>query len=409
MSESQDIRKIKAGIAGLKRGQRLIDYYVSDEYSIKLESLLASIESVSVEPRQGVELVAAFIETDNAVLGRADDSNGSIGMVYRMDACELFLHYATLCDDKTWLCDLLLRLYKDDQYGVRDGLVGTSAHFLPEPLLRKLVDEFWLKADKASSEYQKRHWLAGVEMTARQLKDARLFEKARLNSCPKLSTAACLNIAEVYFESGEAGVALTWLEKVLPDETFMVDERDRLLLKICKDQGNIDRAEDTAWRIFRRCRHEETLSMLMGVVGEDEREQIVETEAAEILSSSELDHSDLDFLFETKRIDDAEQYVRERHQQLNGDYYPDLLTWVKQFEAEDKLLVTSLIYRALLDSILRRRKSKNYHHGVRYLRRLDLLATQVNDWKELPDHQEYKSRLLDEHKRKVSFWGRYNK
>ncbi|MCD6249550.1 MAG: hypothetical protein J7J98_04375 [candidate division Zixibacteria bacterium] len=409
MSDMQSIRKIRAGIAGLKRGQWFIDYYESGEYSIKLESLLASIERVSVEPRQGVELVAAFIETDSAVLGRADDSNGSIGGVYRMDACDLFLHYATQCDDKAWLCDLLLHLYKHDEYGVRDSLIATSAHFLPEELLRKLVDEFWLMAGKASSEYQKQHWLLGIEMVARQLKDARLFEKAQCASSPQLPTAACFNIAEVYFESGEAGVALTWLEKVSPDETFMVDERDRLLLKIHRDQENIDKAEETAWRIFRRYRHKETLSMLMGVVGEDKREQIVEMEAVEILSSSDLDCSDVDFLFEMKRIDDAEQYVRERQEQLNGDYYPDLLTWAKQFEADEKSLVTILIYRALLDSILRRRKSKNYHHGVRYLRKLDLLATQVNDWKELPDHQEYKSRLLDEHKRKVSFWGRYNK
>ena len=409
MSESLSIRKIKARIAGLKRGQRFIDYYESGEYACKLESLLHEIEVPSIDPQQSLKLVAAFLETDNAVLGRADDSNGSIGDVYRFDACDLFLHYATQCDDKVWLCDLLLHLYKHDEYGVRDSLVATSALFLPEQLLRKLVDKFWLLAEQASGEYQKRHWIAGIEMIARQLKDARLFEKARLSMWPELSTAACFNIAEVYFESGEASVALTWLEKVSPDETFMADERDRLLLKIGSELGNRDNAEETAWRIFRRCRHEQTLSMLLGVVGHDKQKQIIDSEAAEILSSTELDHSDVYFLFEMKRVDDAERYVRERHEQLNGDYYPDLLTWAKQFEADEKLVVTSLIYRALLESILRRRKSTTYHHGVRYLRRLDQLASRVSDWNELSNHEEYKSQLLDDHKRKVSFWARYNK
>lgn len=407
MSESDSIKKIKARIAGLRRGRRFIDYRESGEYALKLESLLTSLESVLVEPRQGLELVAAFIETDGVVLGRADDSNGSIGDVYRIDACDLFLHYATQCDDKEWVCDLLLQLYEHDEFGVRDSLIATVAQFLPETLLRKLVGEFWLKTGKASGEYRNLHWLIGIEMIARQLKDARLFEKARLSMWPELSTAACSDIAEAYLESGDAGIALKWLEKVSPDDTFKDDERDRLLLKVCSELGNRDRAVETAWRIFRRCRHEETLSILMGVIGDGKREQIIDSEAEEILSSSELHHSDVDFLLVMKRIDEAERYVRERHEQLNGNYYPDLLKWAKQFEANGRTLVTSLIYRALLESILRRRKSTIYSHGVRYLRNLDLLASKVNDWKELPDHLEYKSQLHDEHKRKVSFWARY--
>jgi len=145
------------------------------------------------------------------------------------------------------------------------------------------------------------------------------------------------------------------------------------------------------------------------VIGQDKREQIVDSETAKILSSYRLDHLDVYSLIEMKRVAAAEQYIKERYEQLNGDYYYDLLAWTKQFEIEEKLLVTSLIYRALLESILRRRKSTTYHHGVRYLRKLDRMASQVNDWEGMLDHQEYKSQLIDKHKRKVSFWSRYNK
>ena len=45
-------------------------------------------------------------------------------------------------------------------------------------------------AERETDECMKRHWLFRVESLARQMRDAPLFEKARLAAWPELSTAA---------------------------------------------------------------------------------------------------------------------------------------------------------------------------------------------------------------------------
>jgi hypothetical protein len=72
-------------------------------------------------------------------------------------------------------------------------------------------------------------------------------------------------------------------------------------------------------------------------------------------------------------------------------------------------LTASLFYRALLDSILRRGQTKTYGHGARYLRKLDLLAKTVNDWKEMKPHAGDTAQIKQKHGRKTSLWARYDK
>ena len=80
-------------------------------------------------------------------------------------------------------------------------------------------------------------------------------------------------------------------------------------------------------------------------------------------------------------------------------------------ELIERLLASSdekiLHLRALLDSILQRAQSKYYHHGVRYLRKLDHLALKIQDWQNLGSHEAYKAAVAEQHARKRSFWGQY--
>ena len=409
MANTDAVKLIKSKLAGLKRGRRFIEYRESNAFALELEHLLEEIDRVAESPRQGVELVAAFIQTDNAVLGRADDSNGSIGDVYRMFACDSFIHHATQCEDKEWLYDLTIRLYMQDEFGVRDSIIANSVSFLPESYLRRMVDEFWALGKKEAGELRRYHWYLAIESIARQLKDPPLFEKACRARSPQLSTAAHRDIAEVYFECGYPLVALQWLDKVPSDETFQLDEREKLLLKVLTELGEKVRAEEVAWRIFRRSRSEARLSLLLNVIGEAERQRVIDEEACVIVQSPRLNYVNAAFLLELERFDDAERYVTERFDQLDGNYYNQLLPWAKTFEKQERFLVATVLYRALLESILRRGISKYYTYGVRYLRKLDDLAQHVDDWGGQPNHHDYKMNLLLDHKLKRSFWARYER
>jgi hypothetical protein len=269
----------------LKRGRRFIEYRESNAFALELESILEDIDTLAESPRQGVELVATFIQTDNAVLGRADDSNGSIGDVYRIFACDSFVRHASQCEDREWLYNIVLKLYAKDEYGVRDSVIANAAGFLPESYLRRMVDEFWSLGDREPNEYKRYHWYGAIEDIARQLKDPPLFEKACRAMRPQLSTAAHRDIAEVYFECGYPLVALQWLDKVPSGETFQLDEREQLLLKVLTELGEKGRAEEVAWRICRRSRSKARLSLLLRVIGESQHERVVDSEIALVQES----------------------------------------------------------------------------------------------------------------------------
>jgi hypothetical protein len=404
---AENIRRYKAKLAGLRRMRRSMGWRESGAFARELGDLLEDLKAAVDDPYVGAELVAAFYEVDGAIFDHCDDSVGDIGDIFRYDARDLFVLYAARCEDKPRLADLVCKLIQNDDYGVRDALLDRAADYLPEPVMRQLTDRFWQMAKRETDEYQARHWLFGIESLARQLKDAPLFEKARKAAWPELSTAAYLDIGQVYLESGDAETALSWLERIRNGETFEVDERDRLLLAVYEKLGKRRKHAEIAWRIFRRYRNEDTLKRLLAVIGEDQRNDVIDKEAKAILQSEQLSCSDAAFLIQNGRIHDAETYLLMLANQLDGDFYVSLLPLAETMEKKGRVLAASIIYRALLDSILRRAQSRYYHHGVRYLKKLDLLAGRVDDWRRFPTHEGYTEKLRQRHGRKRSFWSRY--
>ena len=404
----ENVSRFKSKLAALKRRRRFIGWSESSAYARELIDLLGDLKAGVEDPKLGAELVADFYQTDQSIFEQCDDSNGSIGDVFRHDARELFVHYAAQCDEKAWLTRLVLQVSEQDDYGVRDTLVNCASAFLPEPCLRDLADRFWQLGGQETEDHSQRHWTLLVESVARQIKDAPLFEKARRQAWPELPIAACIDIAEVYFDTGEAETALAWLKRIPADESFKADERDQLLIKVFGSLGNQQAATEFAWRIFRRHRSEKNLATLLSLIGEDQRDKVIMDESVLIQDSASLSYSDVTFLLQAGKVSDAERYLLTHKDQLNGDLYYTLLPLAEAMEQAGRLLVESLIYRALLDSILRRAQSKYYHHGIRYLKKLENLAPGIADWGKSSSHGDYFSELRQAHGRKSSFWSRYS-
>jgi hypothetical protein len=181
------------------------------------------------------------------------------------------------------------------------------------------------------------------------------------------------------------------------------------LLEVYRRLGEQKKQTEVAWRIFRRSRCEESLHELLAVIGPDRRERVVADEVGLILAEENLSLSDLTFLIELGRLSDAEDYLLQRADRINGDLYGCLLPQAKTLDAGGCPLAATLIYRALLNSILERAQSRIYSHGVRYLKKLDALAKSISDWRGMEDHAAYTARLRDNHIRKRAFWSRYEK
>ncbi len=406
-SPKENTERFEKKLSEIKRSRRFISIRESAHFADELAGLLQDLKAGVSDPLTGVELVASFYKTDNGALSNCDDSNGYVGNIYRYEAKELFALYASQCEDKEKIKDIVLKLNEKDDYGVRDSVIHCAKEYLPENSIRSMIKTFQGLADKAPDEYKKRHWLLLIESLARQIKDAKLFEKTCLASWPKLSTAACIDISRVYLESGDVQTALLWVNNISEGETFQAYERDQLLIDIYSQLGDVEKLTEVLYRGFRSHHSTERLEKLLDVIGIDKKEDVINQELSSILQNERLSLADARFLIVNGKIDEAEKYLLERAGQLDGDLYDHLLSLAKNMETEGRNLVATIIYRSLLDSILKRGYTKAYVHGIRYLKKMDKLAVSLANWKNLEDHKTYKDRIYQQHRLKKSFWSKY--
>ncbi len=401
-------KNIKSSLSALKRSRRFVRWGESAGLARELRELLQQIEDQVEEAQTGCKLTADFYTTDRSIFDRCDDSSSHVGDVYRYEACELFVSYAKRCADKSWLAKLILKTSLKDDYGVRDALVKSAAEFLPEAQLRWLIDQYQHLATEEAEEYPRRYWLHQVESLARQLKDAPLFEQTRRAAWgDEPGTGAHIDIARVYLECGKEQTALDWLERIPAGDGYRQEQRDELLLTIFDRQGNKQQQAEVARRSFRRQRSRIGFERWIEIVGEEQRNELLTREVRIILDAPLLSLTDAVFLADMEQWDAAESYLQAHAMQLNGDLYQFLVPLADTFASLARPLTASLLYRALLDSILRRARTTTYGHGARYLHKLDLLAKTVSDWSDIEPHTVYVEQLRQKHGRKTSFWSRY--
>lgn len=339
----ENIQRFKKKLSSLRRSRRFVDWRGSSGFARELEMLLQDLEAGVTDPVTGIELVAAFYETDEGVLGHCDDSSGHVSDVFRYDAKELFVKYASRCAAKEKIADIVLKLNLKDNYGIRDTLIDCAEECLPESSVRSMISVLQKRVDKENDEFRKRHHLMLIESLARQIKDAKLFEQTRIASWGKRSTAAFIDIARVYLESGAVDTAYSWLMKIPKGGTFQAYERDQLLLEIYRKQDNTEKLIELLYEQFNFSHSSNTLQALLDVIGHDKRDKVIRDEVALILQSSTLKESDAEFLISIDKIDEAEIYLLGRAEQLDGDNYGSLLSLAKSMELESRNLVASLM------------------------------------------------------------------
>ena len=118
----------------------------------------------------------------------------------------------------------------------------------------------------------------------------------------------------------------------------------------------------------------DTLQALLDFIGLNKKDEAAAYEFEQIFKSDRLRESDAEFLIAVGKIDEAEVYLLKCADQFDGNHYSSLLSPAETRESENRHLVTSLIYRSLLISILEHGYTKAYPHGIKYLKKLDKLA-----------------------------------
>lgn len=115
----------------------------------------------------------------------------------------------------------------------------------------------------------------------------------------------------------------------------------------------------------------------------------------------------LQFFLDWPRLDLAAKLITTHpHRWDGGDWH--ILPKVAGLLEHEHPLASTILYRALLDDILDRARSKAYGHGAKYLGKLALLAGEADPIRPsgMVDHATYLARLKTAHPRKSGFWAR---
>jgi hypothetical protein len=404
-SKSENVFLFKQKLKELVSEDEFISWNDSDSFAHELSDVLEDIKKGASSPEAGLELVADFFRIDDHVFERVDDSSGCIGDVFVYEALDLFSKYASQIKDKSKIISTIVELVGNDNYGVRGCLLENAHNFFNRSELRLFFDAVQTRAKEHKGEHCPWSWK--LTSIAKQMKDAPLFERlTRELFGDKLDGKSIVEIASVYFESGDVDKAQSLIDGVPDKDSFSSHEKAELQKKILRKTKKIDQLADILMREFRSHYSEDTLKELLAVVGGARKNEICREAIDDILKSKDWDPSHAEFLIYCRANEEAETYLLKHANSFDGDRYYSLLPIAKSMGARKKYLVASLIYRALLNSILARAKSKYYHHGAEYFQKLGDLSHKVSNWSKFSSHSDYVQGLKKTHARKPAFWSR---
>jgi hypothetical protein len=408
-SDTQAAKNFKKAVTAAKNRRDMFWRSQAPELALMITGALEQLKETIKDPQVGVSALIDFYKRDNEIFERCDDSFGNVGDVFRITAAKMFAEYASQCASKDGIADEVLALQEDDDYGVRDVLIDKFSCFLDKDGIKRIVAILEKKASSEQDIIDQRSWLFMIESLAQQIKDGALFERTRERNWRGLNSRAYIDIAKVYFSSGDALMAHDRLQKASEHSSFDDFEYAELFRDVCRALGKTEEVNKISWDIFRQHRCMETLNELMAQIGEGKRAETIYKEVELIMVAKGLNVTDAKFLIEIGEVACAQDYIIERREQLDGDQYYHLPPLAENLEAKGLYLTAVVIYRALLEANLVRALSKYYSHGVRYLRRLDALANQVSDWKGIEPHADYAKKIKQLHGRKPSFWAKYER
>lgn len=203
---------------------------------------------------------------------------------------------------------------------------------------------------------------------AAQLYDIELYEHLILNTFGRLHQKALFTLAEMHIAREEFEEAQGRLEEIGPGYNH---QRNLLLREVYQGLGDTERVVALCKESFDHSKSKEDFEELVAAAGEDLRQQIMKSEVAKIEATHIFQLNDLCFLIDTECYENAERYLLCRADQVDGDQFHSLYPAAEILLARGHLLGATLLFRRLLESILRRGQVKAYDHGIDFLFILD--------------------------------------
>ena len=422
-------REVGKRLATIARSRSFVDWQTRRALVADLETQRrAIVEQVAArDPSAALDLMWRFLELAGPVLGRCDDSSGTVIGVFEAAVDDLGkIALAAKAAPKA-LADRAYRALIDNGYGQHDDLITALVPALGKAGLEHLKQRMialageptrrppdgerrvvgWgmdgaLYADEIEESSRKTAARLALKDIADAQGDVDAFigqyeEKTR--KVPRIAA----EIAERLLAAGRADEALDLLDAAEHDQrSWPVFEWEDARIGALDALGRNGEAQAARWACFERALSASHLRAHLDRLADFDDVVAEKRAISHALAYPSLLQA-LAFLAAWPALNEAARLVIERSAELDGDAYEILTPAAERLFAKHPLAAT-LLLRAMIDFSLQRARSSRYRHAARHLMDCATLAAAIEDFGALETHEAYVARLRREHGRKAAFW-----
>jgi hypothetical protein len=379
---------------------------------------------------EALDLLWRFMALAEPIHDRCDDSNGTVGEVFRLACRDLGAFAAEVKPDPIDLADRIYDALIENGFGQFDDLIEVCAPALGDGGLNRLKQRMReLAAQPARRPPAKERVTIGWSSSGPIFADE-IAESGRKNAARMAlkDIAALQRDADAYIamygesERKAPGIATNLARQLLaagrPEEALaMLDAADRprrpafgewdfsfdeTRIDALDALGRTEEAQAARWAGFEKTLSADFLRAYLKKLPDFD-----DVEAEERAMEHALRHprrlDALAFLIDWPALDRAAKLVLELAGKLDGDSYEILTPAADALSARYPLAAT-LALRAMIDFTLTHGRTTRYRHAARHLMECASLVSTVGDYGSIETHQAYVARLKKEHGRKHGFW-----
>lgn len=403
-------------VTGIKNGKRFISYYEANAFTAQLDSILSKVDGylATQAPDLAIKLCKRFIEIDEKLFERIDDSNGCLGSFY-YDVFEVLDKAFSFSDEAPQaIADYILSIYFNDAYGNRGAIVDCLKLCLTEPVITAFETALpYIKSPDTTPEFNRDHpnWDFDAYMhnhrvisIHKKIADKRqdVDRYIELVNLDKVNDKDICEITKRLNGAFRSEEAISWLKKI-NDNSFDSYTRDKLLIEAYMLEGDVQQAKTVIWNNFKNSLAVEKYFEYLKLADESEKEDAAKEALQLAKDSSRLD-SAFKFLQDLQEFDAIEQLYFAREEEVDGSDYSVYRKLSTELNKQGKSLIATLLRRKLVEDVLAAARSKSYKYAASDLKLASDFAQNITDWKGYPTQADFLDKLRSQHPRKMSFW-----
>ncbi len=410
-------------ITTLRTARSFIDWQKQRDFvkDLDLQRTMIVERVAMTRPDLALDLMWRFMALAEPVINRVDDSNGSVGDVFRSACEDLGIIAVKARPDPVGLADRVFAALSANDYGVFDGLVKAIVPALGEVGVAHLKNRLAQALANAGSKVSGGDGRASAMRHALQeIADSQSDVDAYIALVPaedRDRSHMGTEIGRRLLGAGRATEALAALEKARPKQRARRAEDDgdlyltmygpettweEVYIEALDATGQKEQAQTLRWKAFEERLSSKQLRVYLKNLTDFDDFEAKERAMKHALGFRNFSAA-LDFFREWPDQARAAQLVLTRAAEINGNFYFLLDPMARLIEGKHPLAAT-LLRRAMIEDTLNGAKSSRYKHAARHHLECQSLASSIQDYGIFETHHVFASRLRAKHSRKVGFW-----